>query len=139
MVLERIETPMRYDPHSEPEADKWLEMDESERTELVRTYHKRKGVALPNAFLHAAIHVTVENQIALGDQLPVKTKLDDLLREGLDRHDAIHAIGSVLAEHMFHLMKGDLQEEDPNPKYHKALSQLTAKSWREYYSSDDDR
>jgi hypothetical protein len=139
VVLERIQTPMRYDPHSEPEPGQWLAMDESERTELVRTYHRRKGTALPNALLHAAIHVTVENQIAIGHQLPVKRKLADLLSEGLDRHEAIHAIGSVLAEHMYHLMKGELQEEDPNPKYFEALSQLTAKSWREYYSSDNDR
>ena len=123
---------MRYDPYREPERDEWLATDEGERTELVRTYHKRKGVALPNALLHAAIHVTVENQIALGDEMPVKRKLSDLLREGLDRHDAIHAIGSVLAEHIYLIMKGELQEEDPNPKYLEALSQLTAKSWREY-------
>jgi hypothetical protein len=67
---------------------------------LVVDYHRRTRVKLPNQRLHAAIHVAVENQIAMGDELPVHGVLDRLQAEGLDRHDAIHAIGSALAEHM---------------------------------------
>jgi hypothetical protein len=129
---------MRYDPDHGPNPEMWLAMDESERTELVRIYHKKHRIHLPNLLLHAALHVTVENQIALGDQLPVKTKLAALLNEGLDRHEAIHAIGSVLAEHTYHIMKGTLQDEDPDSKYFEALSRLTARSWREQYASEDD-
>ena len=44
-------------------------------------------VRLPNEKLHAVLHVVIENQIALGDEIP-----------GLDRHEAIHCIASVLAE-----------------------------------------
>ena len=129
---------MRYDPDHDPNPENWLDMDEAERTELVRIYHKKRRIRLPNLLLHAAFHVTVENQIALGDELPVKRKLTELVKEGLDRHDAIHAIGSVLAEHMYHIMKGTSKDEDPNPTYFQALSTLTARSWREHYSSEND-
>ena len=129
--------PMRYDPLRDPRPEKWLELDEADRMELVRVYHKRQRIRLPNALLHAAIHVTVENHIALGDELPVKAKLDELMKEGLDRHDALHAIGSVLAEHLFHLMKGTIEDEDPNPEYFRALGRLTARSRIESYTSED--
>jgi hypothetical protein len=46
-------------------------------------------------------HVIVENQVALGEAYPVQSVLLRLMEEGLDRHDAIHAIGSVLAERLF--------------------------------------
>ncbi len=42
-------------------------------------------------------HVVVENQIALGDEIPVARNLHQLMAQGLDRHDAIHAIASVKA------------------------------------------
>jgi hypothetical protein len=45
---------------------------------------------------HAANHVIVENQLAMGDATVVPATLARLMQEGLDRHDAIHAIGSVL-------------------------------------------
>ena len=64
-------------------------------------------------------------------QLPhVTATLARLRQEGLDRHDAIHAIGSVLADHMRQLMTGELNVPDPNPIYFAALDRLTAESWR---------
>ena len=83
---------MRYDQQSVPHSETWLALDESQRIELVSVYHYRLGVKLPNAKLHAAIHVIVENQL---DQEVILAK-DALTRfraEGLDRHEAIHAIG----------------------------------------------
>jgi len=46
--------------------------------------------------MHGVAHVIVENQVAAGDSTVVPVTLARLMREGLDRHDAIHAIGSVL-------------------------------------------
>ena len=40
----------------------------------------------------------VENQVALGDAFAARAVLLRLMAEGLDRHEAIHAIGSVLSE-----------------------------------------
>ena len=39
--------------------------------------------------------------MALGEAFPVQSVLFRLTEEGLDRHDAIHAIGFVLAERLF--------------------------------------
>ena len=74
----------RYDPQHAPDPEAWLALDEGERTELVLQYHRRARVRLPNARLHATIHVVVENQVALGDEIPVRRTLERLRAEGLD-------------------------------------------------------
>jgi hypothetical protein len=51
-------------------------------------------------------------------------------REGLDRHDAVRAIGSVLAGHMHALLVGEEGEGEVNERYYKALGKLSAPKWR---------
>ena len=119
-----------YDPDRSRAAADWLELDEGERIELVSSYHRRKKIRLPNAQLHAVIHVIVENQLALGEQVVVET-LARLQREGLSRHDALHAIGSVLATDLYELMKESSEPSgDAYRRYLEQLQKLTAKSWR---------
>ena len=120
----------QYDPLHAPDPAEWLETDEDGRIILVRDYHRRAKVKLPNARVHATIHVVVERQIALGDELPVRRTVARLQAEGLDRHEAIHAVGLVLAEHMYDLMTTGPQETDPNRFYSAALEKLTAEDWR---------
>jgi hypothetical protein len=120
----------QYDPLYAPDAAEWLATDEGERIELVRDYHQRAKVKLPNARLHATMHVVVENQVAMGDELPIRRTVDRLQAEGLDRHEAIHAVGSVLAEHMYDLMKMGPPKTDPNAAYWASLEKLTAEGWR---------
>ena len=92
-------------------------------------------MALPQVTLHAAIHAVVERQLAMA--LPqVVDALARLAREGLDRHDAIHAIGAVLAEHMRQLMAGEVTVPDPNAIYFAALDGLSAASWRREFGVD---
>jgi hypothetical protein len=55
--------------------------------------------------------------------------------EGLDRHEAIHAIGSVLMGHVYNLVRGDAKPGDPNPPYFQALQRLTASSWQEEFDT----
>ena len=86
----------RYDPLKAPDAAEWVALDEAERLELVIDYHKRARVDLPNLPVHASMHVAVENQVALGDETPVREKVRQLVAQGLNRHDAIHAVASVL-------------------------------------------
>jgi hypothetical protein len=119
-----------YNPLRAPDPTSWLATEEGQRIVLVVDYHRRTRVKLPNQRLHAAIHVAVENQIAMGDELPVHGVLDRLQAEGLDRHDAIHAIGSALAEHMGDLLKSGNPKGDANDAYWSMLSRLTAKGWR---------
>ncbi len=127
----------KYDPLDEPAPQQWLATDEQQRIDLVFAYHRRAGISLPNETVHAVIHVIVENQIA-DDELPVRRTAQRLMSEGLDRHDAIHAIGSVLAGHIHDLMReagsdSRLDEtksgQDPNKAYFAELERLTAKGW----------
>jgi hypothetical protein len=119
-----------YDPEQPIDPQAWLEMDESERIELVRQYHRRKRISLPNAQVHALMHVIVENQVALGDAFPARSVLVRLMGEGLDRHEAIHAIASVLAEQMFAGLKHGVAAGDLQTDYIKGIERLTAESWR---------
>lgn len=119
-----------YNPDTSPTPTDWLRTDEGDRIELVAVYHRGKKTELPNARLHAVIHVVVENQLALGEEVVVDT-LSRLQAEGLSRHDALHAIGSVLAENLYELMR----EEDASTgalyqQYLERLQRLTAKNWR---------
>lgn len=119
---------MRYDPHQHIAPEAWQALDESERIESVRQYHRRNRIRLPNEGLHAAAHVIVENQVALGDAFPARAVLLRLMEEGLDRHEAVHAIGSVLSEQLFSALRGG--GADLNTQYMEKLNRLTAESWR---------
>lgn len=111
-------------------------MDEGEQISLVEEYHRRAKIDLPQATLHATIHAVVERQLA--EQLPPAVNaLQRLMAEGLDRHDAIHAIGSVLGEHIRQLMTGALDATNPNATYLTALDRLSASSWRREFGIDD--
>jgi len=119
-----------YDPDTSLNATDWLETDEGERIELVSSYHRRKKSRLPNAQLHSVIHVVVENQLALEEAIVVET-LARLQAEGLSRHDALHAIGSVLAADLYELMQDSSEATgDAYRRYLERLQQLTAEKWR---------
>ncbi len=121
-----------YDPLTAPNSDDWEAMDEAERMMIVMDHHREAGVELPNERIHAAIHVIVENQIALGDETAAAATLERMIREGLDRHEAIHAIGSVLADFMQGLLDGSVAPGS-NEKYDEALEKLTAAEWLESF------
>jgi uncharacterized protein YoaH (UPF0181 family) len=126
-----MENGLQYDPLEAPEPEEWLAIDEAERIDVVKDYHRRARVRLPNEKLHAVFHVVVENQIALGNEIPVQSTVQRLMAEGLDRHEAIHAIASVLAEFMHDLMNNPGSSTESNPEYFTALQQLTAEGWLE--------
>lgn len=126
-----------YDPLTEPPPDQWLALDEQERIDAVMEYHRRAGIRFPRAKLHAVFHAIVESQIA-DAELPVRRTAERLMAEGLDRHDAVHAIGSVLAGYINDLMRevksgGDhakpTSERNPNEDYFAELEALTAEGW----------
>jgi predicted RNase H-like HicB family nuclease len=121
----------RYDPERAPDPEWWLALDEHERMHLVEEYHRKTRVRLPNATAHAVFHVIIENQVALGSEIPVAATLTRLMKQGLDRHEALHAIASVLAGHMHALFQeNSTLPEDPNVAYYAALAKLTPRSWR---------
>ena len=118
-----------YDPSVAPDSTAWLEMDEEERLETVREYHRRRRIKLPNLDAHALTHAVIENQLAEG-LVPASSALNRLLAEGLDRHEAVHALGSVLMEHIWNLTNKPRGDGDPHAPYLAALDKLTAASWR---------
>jgi hypothetical protein len=119
-----------YDPQQAPEPRGWLALDEAERIALVEEFHWLANISLPNVRLHATIHAAVETEAALGGETPVAATLDRLIAEGLDRHDAIHAVGSLLAEQMFAARAGEPAGVEPNAAFYERLSQLTARGWK---------
>jgi len=118
-----------YDPERTPPADAWLGIDEDARLGLVSAYHQQAQMAPPNARLHAAIHVVVENQVAIGETTVVDT-LARLRGEGLSRHEAGHAIGSVLAERLAAALRGELTSDTLPSAYLKSLQGLSAADWK---------
>jgi hypothetical protein len=79
--------------------------------------------------LHLAVHVVVETQVKAGAPAIVAATLDRLQREGLDRHEAVHAIGSVASEEVVVcLARGQAYDEE---RYTQRLAELSAASWNE--------
>jgi hypothetical protein len=120
----------RYDPESRPVPAEWLALDESERIALVERHHQHIADDAPNARAHAVFHVIVENQLALEDQIEVRSALERLTGEGLSRHDAIHAVGSVLAGYLHDLAASKTARFD-QATYDGKLRELTARKWRD--------
>lgn len=121
---------LRYDPLVAPDAAQWLAHAEELRLEAVVAYCEAHEPDLPNVRLHASFHAVIENQIALGDQIPVAVTVRRLMAEGLSRHEAIHAIGTCLADHIYGAFQGDESEPDPQARYFNAVTALTASAWR---------
>jgi len=120
----------RYYPSQTPDPNEWLELDEHERVVLVERNHHCAHVELPDITLHATIHVVVENQLASRDD-PVVRALARLMKEGLTRHDAVHAIGSVVSEYIFEALHLNDTPEGSRARYYAAIERLTAGKWRD--------
>jgi uncharacterized protein YoaH (UPF0181 family) len=118
----------RYDSDHAPDPNVWLDLDEGVRIDLVRDYHTDAEIEIPAEGAHASIHVVVENQVALGEE-PVPETIERLMRQGLDRHEAIHAVGAVLLEDIHNLVHAK-QEKFDLRRYRSRLDKLTAKRWR---------
>jgi hypothetical protein len=129
----------RYDPMSAPNPQDWLSLDESERIHLVENYHRSAGIHLPDATIHAVAHAVIENQLALGFETPMRT-FERIMGEGLDRHEAIHALATILMEVAYDVSKNDPRvagDQGLDQVYYSALEKLTAASWRRRADDDD--
>jgi len=121
----------RYDPENSPNSTEWLALDEDQRLLMIERYHQQRGEYGESLQMHSIMHSVVESQLAEETE-PVKDALLRLRKDGLSRHDAIHAVGSVLAEYIWEMMNKD-EVEAVNEEYFDRLSQLTKRSWRERY------
>lgn len=118
---------MRYDPEVAPDPVEWLAATEADRLAAVRRHHHSAEHDPGSPQLHAAIHVAVETQLA--ERHPAVTDaMSRLIADGLRRHEALHAIGSVVAAEMFDIVKSK-RTHDPEA-YSRRLQHLTAAAWR---------
>ncbi len=120
----------QYNPQNAPDPDEWQAISEDERIDLVREFHEQAEEEVPDGGenIHAVFHVIVENQIAM-NLPPVAATVEKLIRQGLNRHEAIHAVGAVLSGDMHELLHGDKESWEPQ-QYRRRLEKLTAKRWR---------
>jgi hypothetical protein len=77
---------------------------------------------------HVMIHEMVERQLADGEPPEVSEALHRLLAGGLSRHEAVHAIGTIVAKEAVRMMKDNrpLNTE----AYTRELAKLTVESYR---------
>jgi hypothetical protein len=98
-------------------------------------YHRKRKIKLPNRRLHAAMHVIVENQVATNQPPTARPALRRLVKGGINRHEAVHAIGSVLSRTIYSLLKGTQPPgEDSNAKYAARLERLDADWWLNHHN-----
>ena len=120
----------RYDPDNAPDPTEWLALEELTRIQLAEEHHRLARTKLPNLKAHAVFHAIVENQLAENLD-PVVRAMTRLTAEGLNRHEAVHAIASVVAEHIHDLLNAKADADNSEANYYAAVERLTTKSWRE--------
>lgn len=127
---EDVETVTEYKASKQPDGIAWLETDESILLSLIKAYHEPIEVDLTEdeQEIHAILHLVVENQIAEEEDMVIRT-VEKLTRQGLSRHESIHAVAAVLAEDIYDLAQGNIEYFDMK-KYRRRLDKLTAKRWK---------
>jgi len=118
-----------YNPSKPLVPQTWLALDEATQITLVQSYHESIEHELTDEALsvHCSLHVIVENQLAMEVEYIPET-IAKLTRQGLERHEAIHAIGAIILDDVFAIARGDTQEFSPS-KNRKKLAKITAKRW----------
>jgi hypothetical protein len=121
---------LTYDAARAPDPRAWLDADEDARVHAVRSHHADLAghVPTPNPGMHDLFHVIVENQLAAGDSPESAATLDRLVREDVPRHDAIHAVASIVAAEMHGAMTE--QRTYDHDRVARDLARLRAADWR---------
>ncbi len=120
---------MDYDGDRAPDPGEWLDADETERIAAVEAHHRavREHARMPRPRLHAAVHAVVETQLASGAPAETRRALERLLAGGLPRHEAVHAIGLIVANATAAALDGRAFDAGD---YARELEALTAERWR---------
>lgn len=118
----------QYDPETPPEPEEWLALAPEARRRLVEDYYARAAGFGGSLEVHARVHATIETQLA--EQItPVKAAFMRLRDNGLTRHEALRAIGSVLARRIRRIENPEDLTSHANREYFSALEMLTADAW----------
>jgi len=129
-VHEASDDGLGYDADLAPDPSAWLGAAEDVREQAVRAYHARltdqPPVAKPG--LHTALHVIVENQLAAGDPEETAATLHRLVSAGTTRHEAIHAVASVVVREMDAVVRQKRRYD--RVRVARELDQLRARDWQ---------
>ena len=125
-----------YNPDKKIDPKTWLALDEYEQQELIEEYvlTDEQGLGEVSPTLHAAAHSMVETQLAMGEKETVDA-YNRLIRQGLKRHDTLHALAAVIMEGVHQsvqeCMQDNISSEDADVtiRYKSRLRKLTAKKW----------
>lgn len=124
-----------YDPNTAPDPAAWNLIDEGERIVMIINWHQEAGIDLPNEVVHATFHAVIESQAALGDETPVAAALERLQKDAIDRHEAIHCIGSALAEYLYQMQSASEEDaEKLNQQYFENVEALSIRQWKAQFS-----
>lgn len=118
-----------YDANSAPEPEVWLATDDALKFAAIERHHRELAVDLPNPRLHATLHAIVENQLAARTPAKSVATLDRFLAAGVTRHQAIHAIGSVVAGAIWDVQRR--QATVDHDAMSAALERLDPDDWRD--------
>ena len=123
-----------YNPEVPPNPTEWLAIDEQSRIRIVEKYHRNARVKVPNLKGHAIYHAIVENQIAEGLDSVLRA-MTRLINQGLSRHEALHAVGSCVADYVFEVLSSEDKDSagTAQNRYDAAVERLTAMEWRRKY------
>lgn len=120
-------------PHTEEQGQEYYMSDNHEQVQarlMARAMNEHlqdphPGLDGPRLRVHVATHTVVETQIARDAPPETAQTLQRLMAEGLSRHDAVHAIGTVISEQLINAVgqKSAYDEE----RYITRLSELRAK------------
>ena len=135
-MLDELDDETDYDPDVGPDPAHWLALEEGQRLRQATDYHERYDALLAEPQVHAAIHVMIENQIAMGDETPAREALERLMAEGLSRHEAVHALGSVFTEMIVGAANDKEAEGSQADAYNDAIARITAEDWRRLAADD---
>lgn len=126
----------RYDPDRAPDPARWLAESEAQLIDIIQRCHRRQRIELPRPRIHAVLHMVVENQVAMGDEVAVAGTVERLVRDGLSRHEAIHAVMHVLLPFMARVAQAEAPFD--TDAYNQALRELTEERWRADFAEDED-
>jgi hypothetical protein len=91
--------------------------------------HPHPGLEKEHLRAHLLIHEMVEKQLAENDPPEVGRVLHRLLANGLSRHEAVHAIGTVVAREALAMLRQG--RELDKEVYVRELQSLTVESYRQ--------
>lgn len=118
-----------YDAEQPPDPSTWLVADEVVRENAVRAYHAglTDHPLTPRPGLHTALHIIVENQVAAGEPEETAATVKRLVDAGATRHEAIHAVASVVVREMDAVVKEKRRYD--REQVARELDRLRAADW----------